>query len=534
MNLFDNMTRADSAFQATMGEELVLEKLGYQQELKRSFGLLGMIGFSFGIVTSWSALGGVLISGVKAGGPPVMIWSWLGVCVASLAVAYSMAEICSAFPVAGGQYSWVMVLAPPKIARGMSWVTGWFLLIGLLAVGATVNFLTANLILGQANLVHPDYIIERWHTTLVAYGLLAICLLANIYLPRWFNKMSWAVLVWNVASFLAIVITLLATNKNKRSASFVFKDFNNDTGFSPAMGAVLGLLQAAFGMVCYDAPAHMTEEMKHASKEAPIAIISSVYMGAITGFIFLVSISFCIGDIDSVANTSTGQPLIQIMYDSTGSYLATCILASMICVIQQCSNIAIMAESSRTIYAFARDHGLPFSRVWAQVDRKRSIPLAALFLTAAVQMAFNAIYFGTLTGFLTIVAISTEGFYVSYAMPLLARLLGHFTGHVVPLNGPYKFRRNTSLALNAAGLFYLTLTSITFNFPTSAPVNKDTMNYNSAAVGVIMLISLITWITTGHKNFTGPRVVIHGDGNGSDSSPPDENEVFPVDQKRAD
>lgn len=83
-------------------EETVLENLGYQQELKRSFGLLGMIGFSFSIVTSWTALGGVLIVGVESGGPPVMIYSWIGISIFALAVAYSMAEMCSAYPLAGG------------------------------------------------------------------------------------------------------------------------------------------------------------------------------------------------------------------------------------------------------------------------------------------------------------------------------------------------------------------------------------------------------------------------------------------------
>lgn len=115
----------------TVREDVVLESFGYQQELKRSFGLLGMIGFSFSIVTSWTALGSVLIIGVESGGPPVMIFSWIGICIFSLAVAYSMAEICSAYPVAGGQYSWVAILAPPKIARGMSWVTGWFMITGM-------------------------------------------------------------------------------------------------------------------------------------------------------------------------------------------------------------------------------------------------------------------------------------------------------------------------------------------------------------------------------------------------------------------
>ena len=134
------------AFSEGVQEDTVLENLGYQQELKRSFGLLGMIGFSFSIVTSWTALGGVLIVGVESGGPPVMIYSWIGISIFALAVAYSMAEMCSAYPLAGGQYSWVAVLAPPKIARGMSWLTGWFMITGILAMGATNNFIGANFI----------------------------------------------------------------------------------------------------------------------------------------------------------------------------------------------------------------------------------------------------------------------------------------------------------------------------------------------------------------------------------------------------
>lgn len=87
-------------FHEDVEEEKVLEDLGYQQELKRSFGLFGMIGFAFSIVTSWTALGGVLIVGVESGGPPVMIYSWIAVSIFGLAVAYSMAEMCSAYPIA--------------------------------------------------------------------------------------------------------------------------------------------------------------------------------------------------------------------------------------------------------------------------------------------------------------------------------------------------------------------------------------------------------------------------------------------------
>lgn len=114
-----------SADDVVKAEVAALNQLGYKQELKRDFSLWGIVAFSFSIVTSWTALGGVLIIGVTSGGPPVIIWSWVAICLLTLAVAYSLAEMCSAYPVAGGQYSWVAVFAPKQLRRGMSYVCGW-------------------------------------------------------------------------------------------------------------------------------------------------------------------------------------------------------------------------------------------------------------------------------------------------------------------------------------------------------------------------------------------------------------------------
>ena len=49
-------------------EDEALEKLGYVPELRRDFSLLGIVAFSFSIVTSWTALSGTLIVGVMSGG----------------------------------------------------------------------------------------------------------------------------------------------------------------------------------------------------------------------------------------------------------------------------------------------------------------------------------------------------------------------------------------------------------------------------------------------------------------------------------
>ena len=258
-------------------------------------------------------------------------------------------------------------------------------------------------------------------------------------------------------------------------------------------------------MNCYDAPSHMTEEMVNASREAPKAIIMSVYIGAITGFAFLISVCFCIGDITSTAESTTGVPLIQVFYDSTGSKVGTCFLSSLIVVIVLVCANSLMAEGSRSLYAFARDQGLPFSSLWSKVSPKLQVPIYAIGLAFVVQIAMNSIYFGTVTGFNTVISIATEGFYLSYAMPLLARIFAWFTGSHRVLHGPFSLGPY-GVVLNVIGFAFLLFTSITFNFPTLSPVNKDDMNYTSAAIGVIGLISLVTWLTTGRKGFSGPQL----------------------------
>lgn len=50
------------------------------------------------------------------------------------------------------------------------------------------------------------------------------------------------------------------------------------------------------------------------------------------------------------------------------------------------------------------------------------------------------------------------------------------------------------------------------------------MNYTSAAVGVSALIAIVTWLTTGRKNFTGPQrggILAGMEGNSSPHSAED-------------
>jgi choline transport protein len=63
----------------------------------------------------------------------------------------------------------------------------------------------------------------------------------------------------------------------------------------------------------------------------------------------------------AVLTTPTGFPYIQIFYNTTGSLSSTNAMTSLIIVLGFFGNVTVMAGSSRQLFAFARDEGMPFS-----------------------------------------------------------------------------------------------------------------------------------------------------------------------------
>lgn len=115
-------------------------------------------------------------------------------------------------------------------------------------MGATNSFIGANFVLGMGNLVNPDYVIQRWHTVLVAWLITWVATFINLWGPKLLDRISKFALFFNIVAFIVTIVTILACNKKKQSASFVFRDFQNFTGFNTAMAGIIGILQPAFGM----------------------------------------------------------------------------------------------------------------------------------------------------------------------------------------------------------------------------------------------------------------------------------------------
>jgi len=121
----------------------------------------------------------------------------------------------------------------------------------------------------------------------------------------------------------------------------------------------------------------IAEEIHDASITLPQSMVWGVVGNAILGFLMGVTVIFTLGDIDSLLNTETRQPFIQLFYNGTRSLAATNVMTAIIIIMISVSCISELATASRQLWSFARDKGLPGSS-WLSVVSKKSVFLANL------------------------------------------------------------------------------------------------------------------------------------------------------------
>ena len=107
----------------------------------------------------------------------------------------------------------------------------------------------------------------------------------------------------------------------------------------------------------YDCSIHLSEETNDASRTIPLVVTSSVALNAAMLILVGITFIFCLGDLDRVLNTSTGQPVIQVFYNATQSVAGTSIMVAVIILILLSACVGQVATSSRQIWSFARDKG---------------------------------------------------------------------------------------------------------------------------------------------------------------------------------
>ncbi|KAH6884598.1 amino acid/polyamine transporter I [Thelonectria olida] len=489
-------------------DDIQLAQLGHGQSFKRQFGRWTMLGLAFAILNSWTALASSLSLALPSGGPVAIIWGLVTAGICNLSLAASLAEFLSAWPTAGGQYHWVAMIAPPSLKASLSWVTGYVNMSGWLALVATNSSLSSTLVINIISLLHPGYQFQRWHQFLIYLAITLVAFVVNAFMQSILPRVNGFALLWSIAGFFILSITLLAcAAPDYASADYVFTNFVNTTGWPDGIAWLLGLLQGGLGLTGFDAVAHMIEEIPNAASEGPMIMLYCQYIGISTGFIFLVVVLFVSGGMKNTATIieSSAGPLLEIFYLATSSKVgAVCLLMfPLLCLVF--ADIAVMTTSSRMVFAFARDGGLPASRLWWKVHPTLDVPMNAIYLNVGIVVIFGCIYLGSTVAFNAIIASAVVALGLSYGIPIAINVA---YGRSKLPERSFTLPSWLGWTANIIGLVYTVVTTVLFLFPPALPVNGTSMNYCIVAFAIIVFISLFQWVVDGRKNYKGPRITI--------------------------
>ncbi len=118
----------------------------------------------------------------------------------------------------------------------------------------------------------------------------------------------------------------------------------------------------------FDGVLHLSDEIHDAPTKVPHAMMWAVVLNTVMALGFLITLLFCIGDVDAAVGTPTGFPVIQILYQATNSKAGATVIMCMILFSTMIALFGVFASVSRLTWAFARDNGLPFSNFFSHVS----------------------------------------------------------------------------------------------------------------------------------------------------------------------
>ena len=493
--------------QATQDKDRrMLHALGYAQELSRRMSGFSNFAISFTIISILSGTLTLYYQGLNYGGFVVEAYGWPIVSVFVIIVGLGMAEIASKYPTAGGLYYWSAKMGGP----GWSWFTGWFNLIGQIAITAGIVYGSAIFADSLLQLEWPGTFKGTSHEVVYVYAvILAGLFLINVFSVRLVAFLNDVSVWWHVAGVLIIVGFLIFKPDHHQSFGTVFSKTINNSGFSSQWMwyvLLLGLLQAQYTYTGYDASAHMSEETVNASRSAARGIVMSIVVSAIFGYILALGVTFAIQNLTDTTGAGTfavKEILLQSLGDSTAKVmLFIIVMAQLFC------GMSSITAASRMGYAFSRDRATPGHRLWRQLNRERVPYLAAAAITILAFLCAFPAYFGTngAVAYAAVTSIATIGLYLAYAMPIFLRLrLGDkWEPGEWNLGRHYKW-------IGTIACLWVVFISILFMAPLSPagiPWNSGFtwLAVNYAPIAVLGTLFLVGgwWLISAHNWFKGP------------------------------
>ena len=120
-----------------------------------------------------------------------------------------------------------------------------------------------------------------------------------------------------LTSFVIIMVTCLARSASRYEASStVWATFLNGSGWNSGGVAFLtGLVSPNYMYAGIDGALHLAEECRNATTAVPRALMSTLIIGFVTSFAFMITMLYCTSDLDAVVASSTGSATVAYSSD---------------------------------------------------------------------------------------------------------------------------------------------------------------------------------------------------------------------------
>ncbi|KAJ6017593.1 amino acid transporter [Penicillium sp. IBT 35674x] len=478
-------------------------RVGRDQELNRNFRFLSVLGFTAVLMCTWEAVLFGSSYGLTDGGKGGMIYTYLGALAGFSFVILSMAEMASMAPTSGGQYHWVSEFAPPSSQAVLSYITGWICVLGWHTGIAGCCYTVANMMVGIVAINYPDsYTYQPYHVTLLVIAVAVVAILFNTFLAQKLPMIEGIILIVHVFGFFGILIPLWVLSPSV-PPSEVFGSIEDRGGWgNNGLSCLVGLIGPIYALIGPDSAVHMSEEIRDASRVLPLGMVWTLVLNGSTGFVMIVTLAFCVGDIDEVLASTTGFPFIQVFLNSTGSVPAATGMTIVIMIMQFCAAISNVATTSRQIYSFARDKGLPFSDFFATVNPTFTVPLNALCVSLVIVSLLSLINIGSSVAFNAIMSLGTAALLSSYIISISCVRLRRWRGQPLP-PARWSMGKFTPICDTISIIVLLIIWVFCF-FPLTNSAAPTDMNWAVAIYGAVIIGSMGYYMLRGHKSYKGP------------------------------
>jgi amino acid transporter len=405
---------AGTATEAAGADDALVSEFGYRPALRRRLSGWSAFGIAFSTISITSGIFLNFQFGFAELGP-AQLWAWPVAAAGQLLVAVVVADLAARMPLAGANYQWSRRLIGP----GYGWTVGALgVMYGVVGLPG-IALLAASPLLQYSLGMHGT---DARTTLALAIGFVSggyLVNIVNVQLAARVNNVAVVCEIVGTAVVAAVLVILWAAHSKPSTHGVGFlTSARHPTGQAFWYAAVLASLTGIYTIVGFESAADMGEETARARRAVPRAIVGSVGVAGVLGFLVLAGFTLAVPDGGSSV-AAGGLPAVfqyWLGVDVSRSVVGVVVFAMF------GLTVAGGAANARLLFALGRDNQLPGSTALASVRGRRGAPVTAL--AASWALCVGVMLYGYASGhaFGTLVAATALVPFLVYLLTVIAYL----------------------------------------------------------------------------------------------------------------